>query len=278
MLASRIPTIQPPLSLDEALETTTIHSVAGLLNGTGLIRRRPFRAPHHSASAVALIGGGSIPKPGEISLAHRGVLFLDELPEFHRDVVESLRQPLEEGLVRIARAKRSLTFPARFMLVAAMNPCPCGYLTDTRGRCRCPSTRVAAYLAKISGPLLDRIDLHIDVPAVPFVALTNAPQGEPSAHIRARVQRAIRWRHRRGQRHPNAQLRSRELKVLCPLTTDAARLLTRAMQELSLSARSYTKILKIARTIADFAESEKIRPDDIAEAIQYRSLDRQLWV
>ncbi len=277
MLAQRIPTILPALSMDEALEVTKILSVTGLLHGEPLVRRRPFRAPHHTSSAVALIGGGPGPKPGEVSLAHRGVLFLDELPEFHRDVLESLRQPLEEGLVRIARAKRSLTFPAQFMLVAAMNPCPCGYLTDPRGRCRCPSTKVAAYLAKISGPLLDRIDLHIDVPAVPFDALTHAPSGETSACIRARVQRAIKWRSHRGQKHPNAQLRTKELKTLCELTPEATRLLKSAMQELTLSARSYTKILKIARTIADLAQQDTIQPDHLAEAIQYRSLDRQLW-
>ena len=230
------------------------------------------------ATAIALVGGGSAPKPGEVSLAHHGVLFLDELPEFHRDVLESLRQPLEEGSVRIARAKRSLTFPARCLLVAAMNPCPCGYLTDPRGRCRCPSTKVASYLAKISGPLLDRIDLHVDVPAVPFDALTHAPNGETSAQIRERVLRAQKWRRRRGQQHTNAQLSSKELKTYCQMTPEAAGLLKSAMRELTLSARSYTKILKISRTIADLAESRRIQPEHIAEAIQYRSLDRQLWV
>lgn len=278
MLASRLPTIQPPLSLEEALETTTIHSVAGLLNGRALLRSRPFRAPHHTTSAVALVGGGSVPKPGEVSLAHHGVLFLDELPEFHRDAVESLRQPLEEGVVRIARAKRSLTFPARFMLVAAMNPCPCGYFTDPRGRCRCPSTRVAAYLARISGPLLDRIDLHVEVPAVPVDSIHQATPGESSAQIRARVQRAQRWRRKRGQPCANAQLRSRDLKTHCQMTAEAFKLLKSALQELALSARSYTKILKIARTIADLAQSQPIQPEHIAEAIQYRSLDRQPWV
>ena len=277
MLASRIPTIQPNLTLEEALETTKIHSVIGLLNGAPLITGRPFRAPHHTGSAIALVGGGTTPKPGEVSLAHQGVLFLDELPEFHRDVLASLRQPLEEGTVTIARAKRSLTFPARFMLVAAMNPCPCGYLTDPRGRCRCPSTKVAAYLAKIYGPLLDRIDLHLEVPAVPFDALIRAPEGESSAQIRARVQRAIAFRRKRGQPYPNSQLRTKELKTVCALAPPALALLKSAMQELNLSARSYTKILKISRTIADLAGSDEILPDHIAEAIQYRSLDRQLW-
>ena len=278
MLASRIPTIQPDLSLEEALETTTIHSVAGLLNGAPLLRQRPFRAPHHTSSAIALVGGGSIPKPGEVSLAHHGILFLDELPEFHRDVLESLRQPLEEGAVRIARAKRSLTFPARFMLVAAMNPCPCGYLTDSRGRCRCPSTAVARYLAKISGPLLDRIDLHVDVPAVPFEALTHAPSGETSAHIRARVLKARRWCRRRDQRCANAQLNAKGLKTYCEMTPEAVSLLKAAMKEFALSARSYTKVLRISRTIADLAKSQRIEPEHIAEAIQYRSLDRRVWV
>ena len=278
MLAQRIPTIQPPFPVEEALETTTIHSVAGLLDGTPLVTQRPFRSPHHTSSAVALIGGGTMPKPGEVSLAHHGVLFLDELPEFHRDVLESLRQPLESGVVHIARAKRSLTFPACFLLVAAMNPCNCGYLTDPNRRCRCSSTQVQRYLAKVSGPLLDRIDLHIDVPAVPFDVLTHAPSGETSAQIRGRVIKAQDWRRQRGQTHSNAQLRSKELKEYCQMSVEALNLLKAAMRELTLSARSYTKILKISRTIADLAESNPILPEHIAEAIQYRSLDRQLWL
>ena len=278
MLAQRVPTIQPALGLDDALETTMIHSVAGVLDGVGLIRQRPFRSPHHTTSAIALIGGGSIPKPGEVSLAHHGVLFLDELPEFHRDVLESLRQPLEEGMVRIARVKRSLSFPARFMLIAAMNPCPCGYLTDARRRCRCPSTKVAAYLAKISGPLLDRIDLHIEIPAVPFDALAKAPEGEPSSQIRERIHRATAFRLTRHQPHPNAQLRTKEFKLACAMSPHVMELLKSAMQDLRLSARSCTKILKIARTIADLAQHETIHPEHVAEAIQYRSLDRQVWM
>ena len=218
-----------------------------------------------------------MPKPGEISLAHHGLLFLDELPEFHRDVLESLRQPLEAGVVHIARAKRSLTFPARFMLVGAMNPCPCGYLTDSTHRCRCPSTKIAAYLAKLSGPLLDRIDLHIEVPTVPFEVITQAPAGETSAQIRERILRAGAWRRQREQAHPNAQLRSKELKRFCQMTPEAAKLLHAAMREFSLSARSYTKLLIIARTIADLAQQETLHPDHLAEAIQYRSLDRQWW-
>ncbi|MBI4343434.1 MAG: YifB family Mg chelatase-like AAA ATPase [Candidatus Omnitrophica bacterium] len=278
MLAQRFPGIQAELTREEALEVTMIHSVAGLLDGQPPVARRPFRSPHHTSSAIALIGGGSEPKPGEISLAHHGVLFLDELPEFHRDVLESLRQPLEEGAVRIARARRSVSFPARFTLLAAMNPCPCGFLTDPSGRCRCPSTAVARYLGKLSGPLLDRVDLHVDVPAVPFDALTHPPSGETSAQIRTRVLKAQRWRKKRGQKPTNAQLTSKELKAHCALTPEAVGLLKSAMRELTLSMRSYTKLLKISRTIADLAASDHILPEHIAEAIQYRSLDRQLWM
>ncbi|MBI1991728.1 MAG: YifB family Mg chelatase-like AAA ATPase [Candidatus Omnitrophica bacterium] len=281
MLAQRIPTIQPDLSLREALETTMIHSVAGILDGGPLVRQRPFRSPHHTSSAIALVGGGSIPKPGEISLAHRGVLFLDELPEFHRDVLESLRQPLEDGTVTVARAKRAVKFPARFMLVAAMNPCPCGYLTDPRGRCRCPSTKVAAYLSKISGPLLDRIDLHIEVPAVPFQTLTQAQDGEPSAAIKARVLKARERQRKRFAKEgvfANAQMRHKQVQKHCAMTDGAKTLLKQAMEELGLSARAYDKVLKVARTIADVSAHDLLQPEHIAEAIQYRSLDRQLWL
>ncbi len=221
-----------------------------------------------------------MPKPGEVSLAHHGVLFLDELPEFRRDVLESLRQPLEEGVVRIARAKRSLSFPAQFMLVAAMNPCPCGYLSDSSRRCRCTPSKVASYLAKISGPLLDRIDLHIDVPAVPSEALARHEDSEPSTQMRTRILWARRRQRERLKplgRFCNAHLRHRDLATTCPMTAEAASLLHAAIRELTLSARSYDKILKISRTIADLSDAELIQPAHIAEAIQYRSLDRQLW-
>ena len=282
MLAQRIPTIQPDLTLDEALETTAVHSVMGLLSdGRPLLTQRPFRAPHHTSSAIALIGGGPNPRPGEISLAHHGVLFLDELPEFHRDVLESLRQPLEDGSVRVARAKRAAVFPSRCMLVAAMNPCQCGYLTDSRHRCRCTQAQICAYLAKISGPLLDRIDLHIDIPAVPFEMLSRGADGESSGAIKRWVL-AARARQRRRLRSTglfaNAQMRHRDIQRCCPLTEEAKALLKQAMEEFAFSARAYDKILKIARTIADLAAQDTILPDHLAEAIQYRSLDRQLWV
>ena len=280
MLAQRLPTIQPELSLEEALEAGTIHSVAGLLDGWALLRQRPFRAPHHTSSAIALIGGGSQPRPGEVSLAHHGVLFLDELAEFPRDVLEALRQPLEAGSVHVARARRSVRFPARFQLVAAMNPCPCGYLTDPRRRCRCSTTEVSRYLGKLSGPLLDRIDLHIEVPPVPIETLGAVPDAESSGAIKARIMRARR-RQRHRLRHLrrtcNVQLRHRELRAVCPMSEAASALLHSALQELALSARAYDKILKIARTIADLAEQDVIEPEHLAEAIQYRSLDRNLW-
>jgi len=277
MLAQRIPSIQATLSLEESLEITTIHSVAGLLDGEPLIRRRPFRAPHHTSSSVALIGGGSFPRPGEVSLAHQGVLFLDELPEFHRDALESLRQPLEEGRVRIARARRSLSFPARFILVASMNPCRCGFFGDARRACRCTAGQVERYRARISGPLLDRIDLHVEVPAVPFEVISQASGGDSSAQMKRRVHQAQQFRLARGQAGLNAHLRTKELTARCQIAPEALQLLKSALQQLALSARSYTKILKIARTIADLAQNDIIHPEHLAEAIQYRSLDRQWW-
>ncbi len=281
MLARRIPTILPPLSVEEALETTKIYSVGGLLPpDTSLLTSRPFRAPHHTLSNAALIGGGSIPRPGEVSLAHNGVLFLDELPEFKRDGLEVLRQPLEDGVVTISRVQASLQYPANFILAAAMNPCICGYYGDTHRQCTCTPTMVRKYQQKISGPLLDRIDLHVDVPRLAEEELVNYPPSESSAAIRERVCRAREVQHKRFANlplHCNAQMSSREIKEFCVISDDVRALLRSAIQQLSLSARAYDRILKVARTIADLSGSDKITVSHIAEAIQYRSLDRKMW-
>jgi magnesium chelatase family protein len=279
MLARRLPTILPSLTLDEALEATRVHSVAGLLApGRSLLASRPFRAPHHTVSDAGLVGGGSSPRPGEVSLAHVGVLFLDELPEFRRNVLEVLRQPLEDGLVTLSRAAVSLTYPARFTLVAAMNPCPCGYQGDSTRACRCDPASVERYLARVSGPLLDRIDIHLRVPAVAYGELASREAGERSAAIRARVDRAraVQTERFRGQRgvHANAHMSSRDLRRYCQVTEPVEALLRQAITRLGLSARAYHRVLKIARTIADLAAAEAIGTDHVAEAIQYRSLDR----
>ena len=278
MLARRLPGILPPLTLEESLETTKVHSVAGLLpEGQALITARPFRAPHHTISDAGLIGGGHFPRPGEVSLAHNGVLFLDELPEFRKNVLEVLRQPLEDGWVSIARATTSITYPARFMLVAAMNPCPCGHYGDPLKECRCSFQQIQRYRSRLSGPLLDRIDIHIEVPAVKYKELTEEEQGEGSPLIRQRVQRARRIQQERFRGegiYCNAQMRTSHLKRYCILKEDSQRLLEVAMKRLGLSARAYTRILKVARTIADLEAEEDILPHHISEAIQYRSLDR----
>ena len=279
MLAKRLATILPPLTLDEALETTKIHSIVGLLkSGQALVTQRPFRAPHHTASDAGLLGGNINPTPGEISLAHNGVLFLDELPEFKRSVLETMRQPLEEGLVTISRAAGTMTFPSQFMLIAAMNPTPDGKMP---GESKSSPREIQNYLGRISGPLLDRIDLHIEVPQVKFREMSAAQPGEPSAQIRERVIAARKLQHARfaGKKHItcNARMGSRELKTFCELDEPTRDLLRQAMTEYNLSARAYDRILKVARTIADLAGAEKINSDHISEAIQFRSLDRQLW-
>lgn len=281
MLARRVPSILPPLSLDEALEVTSIHSVAGTLKERGLIRQRPFRSPHHTVSDAGLIGGGTHPTPGEVSLAHRGVLFLDELPEFQRHVLEVMRQPLEDGEVTISRTAGSLTFPSDFMLVAAMNPCPCGFAGDPKRDCRCSEPQMRRYRSKISGPLLDRIDIHVDVPAVPFEALSSKDVGESSATIRERVLRVRAIQAERYSDIPgvrcNADLPAGKLQKFCPVEPEAEAILKMAMAELGLTARAYTRILRVARTIADMAGSETIGQAHLFEAIQYRALDREQW-
>jgi magnesium chelatase family protein len=282
MLAKRVPSIQPRMTLEEALETTKIHSIAGTLKtGEALVSRRPFRAPHHTISDAGLLGGGAHPVPGEVSLAHHGVLFLDELPEFHRNVLEVLRQPLEDGKVSIARAAASVIFPCRFMLVAAMNPCPCGYYGDPKRECRCLSTQIQNYRNKISGPLLDRIDIHIEVPTIPYSDLSSLGRGESSKAIRERVVKgrtAQQERFRGNSRlHCNAEMGAREIQRHCKAGQEAQDLLKMAVTELNFSARAYDRILKVARTIADLAGVEEIGPEHVTEAIQYRTLDRQLW-
>ncbi len=284
MLAKRIPGILPPLAFEEALETTKIHSVAGVLDATaGLVSARPFRSPHHTISDAGLIGGGIIPRPGEVSLSHNGVLFLDELPEFPRNVLEVMRQPLEDGTVCIARASMSLTFPARFMLAAAMNPCPCGYHGSGQRECQCSPTMIQRYVSKISGPLMDRIDIHIDVPAVNYKELRGSDsKTESSAQIRQRVVRAREVQLNRfaaaGERnYSNAQMSSRQIRIYCDLGSDSERMLERAMQQQGLSARAHDRILKVSRTIADMEGNPQIESKHIAEAIQYRTLDRTYW-
>jgi len=278
MLARRIPSILPRLSVREAIETTKIHSVAGTLpRGGGLMRTRPFRAPHHTISNAGLVGGGSTPRPGEVSLAHNGVLFLDELPEFRRDVLEVLRQPLEDRLVTIARASMSLTFPSRFTLAAALNPCPCGYSNDANHRCGCSEQQITRYLSKISGPLLDRIDLQIEVPALSVEEIGCTSIGESSETIRARVENARSIQAERFSRsriEANGEMTNRHLRKYCELNEECRHRLEAAVKQLGLSARAYDRILKVARTIADLAASEAINAEHLAEAVQYRALDR----
>lgn len=282
MLARRVPTILPPMSLDEALEVTKIHSIAGTLSShQPLVTARPFRSPHHTISDAGLLGGGTHPMPGEVSLAHHGVLFLDELPEFHRNVLEVLRQPLEDGVVTISRAAASLTFPCRFMLVAAMNPCPCGYYGDPQRDCRCSPLQIQRYRNRISGPLLDRIDLHIEVPTVRYAELAGLERGEPSSAIRERIVAARTVQQARFHdvpgTHCNAVMRAKEVQQHARPDEEGAQILKMAVSDLHLSARAYDRILKVSRTIADLEGSSAVRAAHISEAIQYRTLDRQVW-
>lgn len=281
MLSRRFPTILPEMSLDEAIETTKIHSVSGQIrHHTSLIATRPFRSPHHTISDAGLIGGGTIPKPGEVSLSHNGVLFLDELPEFNRNVLEVLRQPLEDGSVTISRAAMTVSYPSRFMLLAAMNPCPCGYHTHPTKTCTCSALQREKYVSKISGPLLDRIDIHVEVPVVQYSDLSSKLEAEPSSEIRKRVnasRNAQRARFAGTSAYFNAHMGPKQLKKYCHLTPESQGLLRNAIENLGLSARAYDRILKVSRTIADLEGSEDIQTAHIAEAIQYRSLDRDYW-
>jgi magnesium chelatase family protein len=283
MLSKRIPTIMPAMSLEEAIDTTKIHSIAGLLNGeTSFVSTRPFRSPHHTISDIGLLGGGTFPNPGEVSIAHNGVLFLDELPEFKRSTLEVMRQPLEDGKVTVSRAAGSVTFPSEFMLVAAMNPCPCGYFSDLKRECRCSPVQVQRYRQRISGPLLDRIDLHIEVPSVEYRDVASERAEESSDAIRERVSRARLRQRDRFQKDKktscNARMLTKHLKQHCRLTIDSNELIRVAMNELNLSARAYDRILKVSRTIADLDSADEITPEHVSEAIQYRTFDRTLWV
>ncbi len=282
MLAKRLPSILPPMTLDEALETTKIHSVIGNTKNEGLLYQRPFRSPHHTISNVALVGGGQYPRPGEISLSHNGVLFLDELPEFKREVLEVMRQPLEDRDVTISRAKFTVTYPCSFMLVASMNPSPSGYFNDPNSPMTSSPQEMQRYLSKISGPLLDRIDIHIEVTPVPFEKLSEERKGESSVAIRKRVTTAREIQSKRYTEsknvHYNAQMSVKQIRTYCKLSEESLTLLKTAMEKLNLSARAYDRILKVSRTIADLANENNISPDHIAEAIQYRSLDREGWL
>jgi len=283
MLARRMPSILPEMTLEESLETSKIHSVAGKVKREeGVITERPFRSPHHTMSEVAMVGGGSFPRPGEISLAHNGVLFLDELPEFRRSVLEVLRQPLEDRIVHISRARSTAEYPAGFMLIASMNPCPCGYLNHPNKPCTCSASSVQRYLNKVSGPLMDRIDLHVEVTPLPLEDLSRQDAGEPSLTVRKRVTKARKIQALRYKStvdaHCNAQMPSGYLQEACKLDQQGGIMLSRAMDKLDLSARAYNRILKVSRTIADLAECEQIKAEHLAEAIQYRALDRLNWI
>jgi magnesium chelatase family protein len=282
MLAKRIPTILPPMSLDEAIETTRIHSVAGVLEDSrGLVGTRPYRSPHHTISDAGLIGGGAVPRPGEVSLGHNGVLFLDELPEFQRNVLEVMRQPLEDGSVTISRAAISVTFPSRFMLAAAMNPCPCGYFGDPTRECHCTPPMIQRYVSKISGPLLDRIDIHIEVPAVKYKELRAPSSSEDSAAVRQRViaarDKQLERFHTEKNTYANAQMMPKMIRKHCAISAEGEKLLENAITRLGLSARAHDRILKVARTIADLDACENVEPRHLSEAIQYRTLDRSYW-
>ncbi|HWB59318.1 MAG TPA: YifB family Mg chelatase-like AAA ATPase [Chthoniobacteraceae bacterium] len=282
MAAKRLPTIIPPMTLAEAIDTTKIHSICGLLDGEhSFVAVRPFRSPHHTISDVGLLGGSANPTPGEVSLAHNGVLFLDELPEFRRSTLEVMRQPLEDGKVTISRAAGSMTFPAEFILIAAMNPCPCGYYGDLKRECRCSPRQVQQYRQRISGPLLDRIDIHVDVPAVQYKDISSRVPGEPSAEIRVRVEKARKIQEKRfgkSKTSCNARMAPKLIRTHCVIDDEGQELLKNAMNDLHMSARAHDRILKVARTIADLAGSVVIQPDHLAEAIQYRTLDRNLWM